>query len=368
MEKVLLFARDPGGANTLIPLYSKLKKEYEVVVYGKDVAIGWFANEKIPCKDIMSECKEISLEEIEKFVKKHKFDMVITGTSLDDYTERYLWKVSTNFSVKSYAIMDQWMNMGIRFSKYNYKECDKYEDDKNHEFLPYKIFVMDMLAKNMLISDGIEEEKIVVSGQPHFEVISQDYESKDALYNDEKVNILFVSEPISQDYDDGLDNREYWGFNEKSMFRSLIKALKNIVEKTDKRFRVIVKPHPRENVENWNDFKEEFSSREIEVLIDTSNNKYSILQSVKVVCGMSSMLLLEAIICKKAVISMMMGLKRENPFVLDRLGMCKSCKRQEEFEKKLKIGVLDTLDSIDFEYIDNASDNIIRSIKEDVNK
>lgn len=141
MKRILLFARDPGGANTLIPLYSRLVKGYEVLVYGKDVAVKWFQNEGILCKDICDSYKKITLENMELFLQEVRPNVIITGTSLDDYTERYLWKSAENLGIKTFAILDQWMNMGIRFSKYNYKQCDLYEKNKEHCYIDRKSVV-----------------------------------------------------------------------------------------------------------------------------------------------------------------------------------------------------------------------------------
>jgi len=39
-KKILLFSRDPGGANTIFPLVGPLKKKgYSVLLYGKDIAL-----------------------------------------------------------------------------------------------------------------------------------------------------------------------------------------------------------------------------------------------------------------------------------------------------------------------------------------
>lgn len=39
MKKILLFSRDPGGANTIVPLVSELSKKYSVMLFGKDKAL-----------------------------------------------------------------------------------------------------------------------------------------------------------------------------------------------------------------------------------------------------------------------------------------------------------------------------------------
>lgn len=69
--------------------------------------------------------------------------------------------------------------------------------------------------------------------------------------------------------------------------------------------------------------------------MDKENDSFSVMKSVDLVCGMSSMFLLESMICQKPVLSIEIGLKRDNPFILDRIGYCKSILSEEELQKKL---------------------------------
>ena len=366
MKKVLLFARDPGGANTLIPLYSRLVKSYEVVVYGKDVAVKWFQNEGIPCENICDKYREINLETVGLFLKKIKPDFIITGTSLDDYTERYLWKKAQELGIKAFAILDQWMNMGIRFSKYNYKQCDLYEQDKEHCYMPYRIFVMDEMAKDIICKDGIPKERVCVTGQPHFEEIRKRYLESKEVFDRKRWNVLFASEPIIQDYENNLDECNYWGFNEKRIFLFLQEALKIVSEKYHQKIRLIVKPHPRENMEAWREKIEICNDENVEIFCSTTEEKYSLLKSVDLVCGMSSMMLLEAAICEKDILSIMIGLKKENPFILDKLEICKSCLEKEELQKLVEECYKADREKVPFKYIRNAAEQVICSIEKEM--
>ncbi len=56
MRKVLLFARDPGGANVILPIYEKMKDKYQVFVYAKDFAVKRFQDAGVPVRDLEEEC------------------------------------------------------------------------------------------------------------------------------------------------------------------------------------------------------------------------------------------------------------------------------------------------------------------------
>lgn len=370
MKTVLFFARDPGGANVIIPVYKKMEGKYHCLVYAKEFAYERIKKEGIHVINIEEECGE-EKEEILKFLKKISPQIIITGTSLNDYTERYLWKAAEELGIKSYAILDQWMNLGIRFSEYSYEEMDEYQKNKVHPFLPSHILVMDELAKESMKQEGISENRIVVTGQPHFDIIYDMYEQAEESYDKNYWNIVFASEPISQDYDNNSAEQLYWGYNEKTIFTALYRCVKKIADINDIKARIIIRSHPRENAENWRTILEEYCTENVKIECNIKDDSFSILKSMDVVCGMSSMFLLEALICNKDILSIEIGLQRENPFVLDRLGISKSILKEEELfqklEKLLENQKLHQQTEVsEFNYIKNATDKVISLIEKEM--
>lgn len=371
MKKILFFARDPGGANAILPVYKKVRNQFETHIFAKDFALKKIAAEgNIPAADITKEYAKGSYREIYDFLKKLNPDLIITGTSLDDFTERYLWKASEEMRIKSFAILDQWMNPGIRFSEYTYEQEEIYEKHRRHCYMPYRICVMDELAKTMLIKEGIDETRIAVTGQPHFDTIFQTYKKAEASYPGDCINIVFASEPILQDYDRNNFENSYWGYNEKSIFFHLYSCLKTIAMDASKSIRIILRPHPRENTETWIETIKPLENKNLRIVIDNKHDSFSILKSADIVCGMSSMFLLEAVICKKPILSIEIGLCRENPFVLSKLGICPSIMTEEELSRQLTQTIRNLCNgkgekSINFEYKKGAIENIISTIEKE---
>ncbi len=161
-KKIILFSRDPGGANCIIPLCQPLKDlNCNVSLYGKDIALKKYAEYGLDGIDILNHIKNIELDEIEMFINKEKPDLIITGTSADDMTEKYLWKVCEKLDIPSFAIIDQWINYGLRFSKYGVSDINAYQSNKIFDYLPLKIFIMDEMAKVEAIKEGLPEEKLL---------------------------------------------------------------------------------------------------------------------------------------------------------------------------------------------------------------
>jgi len=341
MDKIFLFARDPGGANVIIPLIKALKKnKYELLVYGKDVALEKFKKEKISAKNIELECKEINPDHIENLLINLKPKIVITGTSADDYTEKFLWSVSKKLGIGTFAILDQWMNYGIRFSEYSVSDIEKYEIAKIHKYIPDKIFVMDEYSKNKIIEEGISKEKIIVVGHPHFEYIQKKskeiqldkidkYKEKINLQRDE-ILIVYASEPLLKTYGKLADGSDYWGYNEKTNFEELCRVLQNKIDKTNIKFRVIVKLHPKEDDNSYDELLKYYNGQQLNIIIEKKEDPLIVIKSADIVIGMSSMFLLESVSLNKEVMSLQINLKQDNPFILDKIGILKSITKREE--------------------------------------
>ena len=227
MKRALLFARDPGGANVIVPIYEKLKVKYEVVIYAKEFAISRLQAAKLPVKNLQDEWDLKNPEDAVAFLQALKPEVLITGTSLDDFVERYLWKAAERLQIKSFAVLDQWMNLGIRFSACGYGQEEVYHKNREHPYLPYRICAMDVLAKEAMEKEGIPEDKIILTGQPHFDTVRDAYQRAQGIYGQERWNIVFVSEPISQDYDHNGTNM-YWGYNERTIFHFLYCCLESL--------------------------------------------------------------------------------------------------------------------------------------------
>lgn len=365
MKRILIFARDPGGANVVMPLVGELKKMYEVKVYAKEFAYQHMKKELIDCHDIQLELQGNDQESIIEFVKMISPNLIITGTSLDDYTERFLWKAAKILKIPSFAIIDQWMNLGIRFTKYDYTGEEEYVKNKIYEFLPQKIFVMDKIAKEELIKDGIEENKIIITGQPHFDIVRKKYDSlQNKKIDKDIVNIVFVSEPISRDYDKGQEKKKYWGYNEISVFDTLYQALVEFAKIEKRKVRLMIRPHPREDTRIWNEIVKSKKAPYIELICDAETDSFELLRETDLVCGMSSMFLLEAVICEVPVISIQIGLIRENPFILDKIGILKSVLTKNELYDELQLVLKGLKKKISFEIVKNATQNVVNYVKE----
>lgn len=374
-KKVLLFSRDPGGANTVAPLYKNLlEKGYSVKLYGKDIALNKYNDYDLNGIDINNNLSGISQDEIYKFLLKEVPDFIITGTSADDFTEKYLWKCAQELKIPSFAILDQWMNYGLRFSKFGVSELKEYEKEKEHIYLPSKILVMDNYAKEQIIKEGIEEDKILVSGHPYFDYLINKKETmsdkvikdfrKTLGFNEDDYIITYASEPISKTYNESDNSEHYWGYNERTIFKEFISVLNQVAQEANKKIKLIIRLHPKENENNYNDFIDNIDNN-ISVIIDRKLNGFKVMCASDLICGMSSMFLIESAVLGRQIISIQIGLNRNNPFVFDQIGIVKSVLNRSDLEEKIKEFITENkIEKYKFEIKKGAIDNAINFMEE----
>ncbi len=341
-QNILLFSRDPGAANSIIPLLKALEeKQYYVRLFGKDTAIHRYTERGLKFLNIMDFVKNIQLDEIHAFLTKERPDFIITGTSGIDFTEKYLWKSAENIGIPTFAILDQWMNYGVRFSSYTVSDLEDYKNKKLLNYLPTKILVMDEFAMQEAIQEGLECSRILVTGNPHFEYLAEKAQKIPVDKIRELRNeygllekdflVTYASEPVYQQY------KNFWGYTEKSIFKKIYDGL--IEQSVDFKgsIKIIIKLHPREDSESYSEIINTCNDGKISVFIDQYSHSYDLIMSSNLVSGMSSMFLIESVLLRKPVISVQIGLKTENPFILDRRGIVKSILDESTLNKELKL-------------------------------
>ena len=359
--KIFLFARDPGGANTIIPLINPLFAiGHDLYVYGKDAALKKFDEAQIQATDITRGMSEINIPSLRTLIHDLSPDIVITGTSADDNTEKYLWKACEKAGIPSLAIIDQWCNYGIRFSDFGIDRIDQYKKRGEHPWLPSIIATLDDYARQEMIEQGLPEKIIRVTGQPYFAILSS-YLKKRKHFSEigdkNKYTLVFASEPISKTY--GPNALLTKGYSEHSIFDSFLNALDGVVNMTASTVKLIIRPHPKEKKYILTHHLKKYSKIEWE--IDATAPGWEIIEKADLVCGMSSMFLIEAVILGKPILSIQIGLTAEDPFILSRRGIIPSILTEQSLRDRLLqfFNNKNSFEHPDFEVIDNPVERII---------
>jgi len=371
-EKILLFSCDPGGSNTIIPLVQPLIQcGYEVKLYGKDSALLKYQQNGLIGIDISSICKTINPISIKKLLKQEKPNLIITGTSSNDFTEKFMWRVGKKVSIPSFAILDQWTNYGIRFSSYPVSQIDMYERNPNRDCLPTKICVMDNYAKNKLLNLDFNKKDIIVTGHPFFsltrnkrsEMTNDQIQAfrKERDVRDTDFLITYVSEPLTETY----SSCNKIGYTELTIFEEIIKALLKISLYTRRKIVLIIKIHPREYMDKYKTYIRKINTGNIDIRIDKNSHPWELVLSSQLVCGMSSILLIESVILRVPILSIQIGLRGKNSFILSEQKLTRTILSQHSLMKVFKSAIIDTVfPKSRFPFIDDSVSRIISQIKE----
>jgi hypothetical protein len=302
-------------------------------VYGKGPALNILPNAKEMPDNILSTLRP---------------EFLVTGTSGSDFTERCLWKEAIIHGIPTMAILDHWVNYGIRFSQYGLSELHVFNGVC--EYLPNYICVMDEFAKYEMISDGVPEDRIVTLGNPHFETIA--IAAKKNRINDNRENqcvILFASEPFEDVYRKGAEEL----------------ALQNLIKVTSSYDDVLIKirKHPKEQASKF------LRYLGTKVVMDDCLSSFDSIQQSDIVVSVSSMILIEALFYDKMIVSYQPKSKDgKNDFILTRNGtlpFLQSIKELSDCLAKMFNGQADKINN--FILCEGITYNITRFIKELIN-
>jgi len=229
---------------------------------------------------------------------------------------------------------------------------------------------MDEFARKEMIKDGFSSSSMVVTGQPHFETFKEnikrisskeirEFKNKIGVGHDDLL-VTFVSEPIIESY-----NRLYWGYDQLTILAYILKCI-NRISKIEKRrnFSLLIKLHPRSNRRIIDDFLKGCPAVGFKITVVADTSSALVISASDLVLGMSSMLLLESVLAKKSIISVQIGLKREDPFILSRIGYVKTVLSPRALQVELKRVIIDGANKkLRLPFSRHAADNVLGVIK-----
>jgi hypothetical protein len=346
-RRILIFSRDPGGTNAVMQLIEPLRAlQNQVDVYGKDNALSIYRKLNMDCSDICDAIPTGTQEETSEFLRKKCPDLVVTGTSSEDFTERHLWKAAESAGIASFAVLDQWTNYRLRLIPEG--DAPTTEHPTSKLVVPSFFFIMDEFARKEMCALGIDREKLVVSGQPFFDFIRRTGDKftagdikklrQELTGTEDSLVFVFASQPIASIHRKNGMAEDYWGYTERTVLKSVVGCLSKLTEELAVKVTLVLRLHPKDELDSYQDALADLPSS-IKVVFDRETDSSLLLKSADLIIGMFSMLLLEAAILERQFISVQIGLKRESPLIFDRMGSVRSILSEEELEETLR-GVL----------------------------
>ena len=196
--KILIVSHDAGGANILNALAKKYISDFNWTIYAKGPASKIFRERIKAVKYIKKNLN------IKRVIEIEKPDLILTGTSWASDIEIDFIRHAKKKGIKTAAFLDHWGNYRERFGYPG-------EWKKN---VPDVVFVGDKWAYVLALKAGFPEKKLRQVENPYIEdimrkrkLINQDGLSK---RRDNKIRILYLSEPIYEHALKRYGNSRYW--------------------------------------------------------------------------------------------------------------------------------------------------------------
>lgn len=331
--KLLVACRDPGGAQALSPVVLRMISENktEVVCIGYKFSEDVFTKNNVPFKKIEDfGISEVTPDSMEALLDKIRPNMLVLGTSQGRSIENDLVVAARKKGIGTFCLLDYWNSYWQRFS------CHR--TGRRFEFLPDYIGIMDEFARDEMVAEGFDPGRLIITGQPYFDglfELKNKFTESDRMQFRKRFNISrdsllisFFSQGITRTR--GADRKDpgYLGYTQITVLGDLITALKSLRGKIKKDIVLFIRPHPREPVEDIMHFASDNSFR---VIIDKDNtDPRHLMFASDVVSGMFTMLLVEAYLAGKSVLSIQIGLKKTDELVLSRQNIIKPVYRRED--------------------------------------
>ena len=301
MKKILFTAQDPSSGNIVSVLVKKIKNT-ELKILGSKESKKIFIKEKISFLDVDQEDKIFNFEQI---VEEFRPDLIVTGASVGDTIDRKAILLAREKKVPSVSILDFWVNYVERYS--NLDNGDKLV------FLPDYVFIPDKLAKEDMIKLGFPEEKLVITGNPYFDTFTQSTKKGDY--------ILYISQTKPTLEKDNVE------------FNFEPRVLDDLLEFLSKGQKLVIRLHPKDNIKDFENYLKN-KNRE-DIILDQDSNLDELIDESKIIIGISSIVLLQAALKKKIVISYIPNIDQsKDNFICKRLNICYSAYEKEEFLKE----------------------------------
>lgn len=332
-KKILFSAFDIGGGNSIFPVVKGIlkNKSFKALCLAGGPSKEVFKKEKVKYID----ADLLNNKELKILIKNFKPDLFVSGTSNGVQFDKKILLDVKNTGTKTIYILDYWANYWERFSG----------TKKDFKYLSDTICVMDKKAKNEMIADGFDAKIIAITGNPFFDVFLKNIKKK----IESKSIILFLSQPY-------IGKKDKFGYDEFEVLNGILKTLD--VFALD--FKVIIRAHPKEKKGKFDKYLT------TNVKIDYKTPMEELLSRAGLVIGMNSMVLFQAAVAGKKVISYQPNLKTKDFSVCGMFGLGKLATEEKDlmvllkkyFDNKLLISKK-SLNLI----IPNATRNVIDVIK-----
>jgi hypothetical protein len=318
--RVACAAHDAGGASALVPILAAMRARFGAAVHGcvdgpsAEVlgrgGLNWTALSGTPQGGVNS------AEQMRAALERFQPDVVVVATSMGSTPDKVMIRAARSLGIPTIAVLDAWCNYAERFRDHATGSwCEN---------LPDYLLVMDEIAAEEAIDDGIPPEIVEITGHPAYDRLFLSFgrevgpgsAPQGAALRAQPWRVprrvVFFSEPLSRYRHLGLER----GFGETHAFALVLEATQSLP--AVERPQVVLRPHPAEPRSVW---ATRLADAPIPIEIATDGDAASVLAGADLVLGVSTVVLFEAFLLGIPFASLQEQSLDPDPLVLTRHGI-----------------------------------------------
>jgi hypothetical protein len=300
---VLFAAGDVGGTRALLPVMQVCADRglpFVLLAHGplnQEAPVPW---------PRVYYCYDNNDGAMQDFLQAHDIDRLVFASSVHDILPLSIARGAKQLGIQVMHVLDNWTGYRRRL-----------EMDGFPALVPDVYTVMDECALQAAMRDGIDASVLRVTGQPALASLADEFTtlSTDELlqrrqslgFERGKTLLVFISEPVAQDQGASPAAPQYRGYTEKDVLQLYCRHLQPLAERVE----IALLPHPRQNCaalsELWLHCRGVLRGG---VITDISGREAVWLADG--VAGMASILLYEAWLLGKPVISLQPDLRQDS--------------------------------------------------------
>ena len=325
MKRVVIAGGDVGGANGLLPILDHLgAKNISIAVINQG-----YLGENLPERFLNDiEVLPSNVRILEDLFKNKEAGVYLFATGGWNTFPLQQARVARKYKVPVVYLLDSWSNYRMRM-----------ELDGLPTFYPDVYTIMDEVAFDGALSDGFPKSILKVTGHPALSSLAIEWDEWCASNKGKTINmpgevskkklIIFVSEPVEYDQGSTEDSHIFRGYTEKTVIKILCEELQEYARE----IRIGMMPHPREDPEETKKVWRKFHGKLEGGLFRPKNGREGIFFADGV-SGMASILLYEAWLIGKPVLSLQPGVCRRDLYYLNTKIGCKFISEKQGNKEK----------------------------------
>lgn len=344
-KKIVAASWHPGAANAISPVIKRLINEgkISVVTIGHQFSEEIFQSKGIDYRTVASYgLRDVSVDSMIQLLQVESPDLVFIGTSTQDddnkdVIEQTLTLAARVTGIKSLAVLDFWASYSLRFN-------DIYTGER-FKFLPDKIAIMDQIAQQAMLDEGLDKERLVVTGNPHFDGLP----NKARNFTEDKIQATRQKVGLSADllllYAGNAFKKErkalgYWDLDIIDLINETMEVLP---EEQGRKVGVAVKLHPRvpdDDLASIDQYIKRNSEGMIKLVRNIGVQELVLASDLTLIS--TSTVGIEAAYMRKPCISVQPGLKGKDLLIISEEGIIPVGYTIEDCKALIKKAILDS--------------------------